>query len=199
VPAGKLKKKYDKKILFYILKSLKKGVGSGSISQRYGSRDPDPRQNVKDPQHCLAVFGITRLKILKSSPLLQRCYRAKARRVRPQQQSPRSCASFPAPHSSCPASCPAHGARAREEVPLVRKGSPPFIHCWGEYRQLFNLTYLDTWCFVSRTPGRGVVDPYRTSCVVGSNQIVCTSGTSAVYLSAGFPTVLNWYSYLLSV
>jgi hypothetical protein len=39
------------------LKSLKKGVasgvGSGSISQRYGSRDPDPdlNQNVTDPQH----------------------------------------------------------------------------------------------------------------------------------------------------
>jgi hypothetical protein len=25
--------------------SLKKGVGSGSISQRYGSEDPDPHQN----------------------------------------------------------------------------------------------------------------------------------------------------------
>ena len=47
--------------------------------------------------------------------------------------------------------------------------------------------------------GRGDVDPYRTSCVVGGHQIVFTSGTSAVYLSAGFPTVLNWYSYLLSV
>jgi len=27
----------------------------------------------------------------------------------------------------------------------------------------------DTWCVVSRTPGRGVVDTYRTSCVVGSH------------------------------
>jgi hypothetical protein len=26
-------------------------VGSGSISQRYGSGDPDPHQNVMDPQH----------------------------------------------------------------------------------------------------------------------------------------------------
>ena len=28
--------------------------GSGSISQRYGSADPDPdpHQNVMDPQHC---------------------------------------------------------------------------------------------------------------------------------------------------
>jgi hypothetical protein len=26
--------------------------GSGSISQRHGSADPDPNQNVMDPQHC---------------------------------------------------------------------------------------------------------------------------------------------------
>jgi hypothetical protein len=26
--------------------------GSGSISQRHGSADPDPYQNVMDPQHC---------------------------------------------------------------------------------------------------------------------------------------------------
>ncbi len=26
--------------------------GSGSISQRHGSADPDPHQNVMDPQHC---------------------------------------------------------------------------------------------------------------------------------------------------
>jgi hypothetical protein len=46
-----------KKALFlHPLKSLKKGVGSGvgsgSISQRYESGDPDPHQNVPDPQHC---------------------------------------------------------------------------------------------------------------------------------------------------
>jgi hypothetical protein len=45
-----------KKIIFFAsLKSLKKGVGSGagsrSISQRYWSKDPDPHQNVTDPQH----------------------------------------------------------------------------------------------------------------------------------------------------
>jgi hypothetical protein len=32
------------------------GVGSrpesGSVSHRYGSADPDPYQNVMDPQHC---------------------------------------------------------------------------------------------------------------------------------------------------
>jgi hypothetical protein len=42
---------------------MKKGVGSevgsgpgarsGSTSQRYGSGDPDPHQNVMDPQHCM--------------------------------------------------------------------------------------------------------------------------------------------------
>jgi hypothetical protein len=26
--------------------------GSGSISQRHGSADPDPHQNVMDPEHC---------------------------------------------------------------------------------------------------------------------------------------------------
>jgi hypothetical protein len=44
------------KTIFFILNSLKKGVGSGpgagSISQRYGSGDPDPVQNITDPQHC---------------------------------------------------------------------------------------------------------------------------------------------------
>jgi hypothetical protein len=38
---------------------MKKGVGSesGSISQRYGSGDPDsdPRQNVTDPQHWIFI------------------------------------------------------------------------------------------------------------------------------------------------
>jgi hypothetical protein len=42
-------KKYD--FFFSSLKSMKKGVGSGSISKRYGSGDPDPHQNVTDPQH----------------------------------------------------------------------------------------------------------------------------------------------------
>jgi|LakMenE01Jun11ns_1017448.scaffolds.fasta_scaffold8876058_1 hypothetical protein len=51
---------YVKKCEKYFLASLKSmkkevgsGVGSGSISQRYGSGDPDPHQNVTDPQHCL--------------------------------------------------------------------------------------------------------------------------------------------------
>jgi hypothetical protein len=32
--------------------------GSGSISQMHGSADPDPHQNVMDPQHCLSGKGI---------------------------------------------------------------------------------------------------------------------------------------------
>ncbi len=31
---------------------MTKIAGSGSISQRHGSADPDPHQNVMDPQHC---------------------------------------------------------------------------------------------------------------------------------------------------
>jgi hypothetical protein len=54
---------------------------------------------------------------------------------------------------------------------------------------VFKVT-LNTWCAVSRTPGRG------TSCVVGNHQFV---RMSAVCLSAGFPPLLSWYSYLLSV
>jgi hypothetical protein len=48
-----LRKKYEKNKFFASLKSLKKGVeyGSGSISQGYGSADPDLHQNVTDPQH----------------------------------------------------------------------------------------------------------------------------------------------------
>ncbi len=51
-----------KNILFGIpLKSLKKGVGSGSvagsISQKYGSADPDQNKNVMDPRHCMLSFS----------------------------------------------------------------------------------------------------------------------------------------------
>jgi hypothetical protein len=49
-----------KKKIFCILKiALKKGVGSGSTRQsyrtgmEYGSEDPDPHQNVTNPQHWL--------------------------------------------------------------------------------------------------------------------------------------------------
>ncbi len=56
MPVGKLLKKiWRKKIFFASSKSMKKVVGSGawSICQRYGSGDPDPHQNVTDPQHCI--------------------------------------------------------------------------------------------------------------------------------------------------
>ncbi len=51
------KEKIRKKKIFLSLKSKKKGVGSGSISQRYGSpgdpdQDPDQLQYVTDPEHC---------------------------------------------------------------------------------------------------------------------------------------------------
>ncbi len=55
---------------------MKKGVGSGvgsgagSISQRYGSGDPEPHQNVTDPQNLYP--GITFKKvILPNSSTLQ--------------------------------------------------------------------------------------------------------------------------------
>jgi hypothetical protein len=60
-------KRYEKNIFFTSLKSLKKGVGSGSISQRYGYGDPDPHQNVTDPKHwffprIMQYFGVCREK-----------------------------------------------------------------------------------------------------------------------------------------
>jgi hypothetical protein len=55
------KKKYEKNNFFASLKSLKKGVGSGSVSKRHGPTDPDldpdPHQNAMDPQHCV-LFSI---------------------------------------------------------------------------------------------------------------------------------------------
>jgi hypothetical protein len=45
---------------------MKKGVGSGvetrsgsgSMSQRYGSGDPDPHQNVTDPHHLFLLIYV---------------------------------------------------------------------------------------------------------------------------------------------
>jgi hypothetical protein len=39
---------------------MTKIAGSGSISQRHGSadQDPDPPQNVMDPQHCLRYGSV---------------------------------------------------------------------------------------------------------------------------------------------
>ncbi len=71
-------------IFFAFLISTKKdfesGVGfgsgarSGSISQRYGSGDPDPHQNVTDPQHfghCITIFvtkSVTNMKLSSGAP-----------------------------------------------------------------------------------------------------------------------------------
>jgi hypothetical protein len=43
--------------------SQTKKAGSGSVSQWYGSADPDPYQNVTDPKHCIEL----ETKILKSN------------------------------------------------------------------------------------------------------------------------------------
>ncbi len=46
------RKNFKQKLFFVdILKSLTKKAGTGSISQRHGSADPDPIQNVMDPEH----------------------------------------------------------------------------------------------------------------------------------------------------
>jgi hypothetical protein len=56
------KKNMKKKFFWASLKSLKKGVGSGvgsgSVSQRYGSADPDPHRNITDPQHFSFVYRL---------------------------------------------------------------------------------------------------------------------------------------------
>jgi hypothetical protein len=48
--------KQKKFFIFFIFllaswRSMTKIAGSGSISQRHGSADPDPHQNVMDPEH----------------------------------------------------------------------------------------------------------------------------------------------------
>jgi hypothetical protein len=45
-------------------KAVGSGVesGSGSISQRYGSWDPDPHQYVTDPQHWFALISFDKIK-----------------------------------------------------------------------------------------------------------------------------------------
>jgi hypothetical protein len=40
-----------KQFFIGVLRYIAKIAGSGSISQRHGSADPDPYQNVTDPQH----------------------------------------------------------------------------------------------------------------------------------------------------
>jgi hypothetical protein len=40
---------------------MKKEVGSGSISQRYGSEDPDQHKYVMDPRNCLPGSGSVKI------------------------------------------------------------------------------------------------------------------------------------------
>ncbi len=53
VQKGNKQKYVEKKIFFFLAsgRSLTKRAGSGSVSQRYGSPDPDPYQNITDPEH----------------------------------------------------------------------------------------------------------------------------------------------------
>jgi hypothetical protein len=44
-------------------------AGSGSISQRHGSADPDPHQNVMDPKHWLPDNNLSRYAIAASQLL----------------------------------------------------------------------------------------------------------------------------------
>jgi hypothetical protein len=51
-------KKMDKKVFYVdVLKVTdeRAGSGAGSDSKRYGSADPDPYQNVTDPEHCILL------------------------------------------------------------------------------------------------------------------------------------------------
>jgi hypothetical protein len=44
---------------------MTKLAGSGSISQKHGSEDPDPPQNVMDPEHCqLEIIKKVKTKII---------------------------------------------------------------------------------------------------------------------------------------
>jgi hypothetical protein len=47
------------------------GSASGSISQRHGSADPDPHQNVIDPEHCFRCFKALLKAFLLSSCLIE--------------------------------------------------------------------------------------------------------------------------------
>ncbi len=56
VPSKSKKQKIS--FLFASCRLMKKIAGSGSISQRHGSADLDPYQNVTDPQHCSRPYQI---------------------------------------------------------------------------------------------------------------------------------------------
>jgi len=46
----------DPGLVLLSLRSIMKIEGSGSISQRHGSADPDPHQIVTDPEHWFLVY-----------------------------------------------------------------------------------------------------------------------------------------------
>jgi hypothetical protein len=65
VPSKGSEKKILGKNLFFVgilplTKRAGSGAGSGTVSQWYGSSDPDPYQNVTGPQHCLKVSKFLR-------------------------------------------------------------------------------------------------------------------------------------------
>jgi hypothetical protein len=47
-------------------------AGSGSISQRHGSPDPDPHQNVMDPEHCFKAVSESK-EVTKGFGMLANC------------------------------------------------------------------------------------------------------------------------------
>jgi hypothetical protein len=47
------------------LKKRAESSRAGSVSRSYGSKDPDPRQNVTDPEHC---FVVSRTLMSKKTP-----------------------------------------------------------------------------------------------------------------------------------
>ncbi len=57
-------KNFIKNFYFFVglLKVNDKKAGSGSTSQRHGSADPDPHQNVMDPEHCCVVKDVNRVR-----------------------------------------------------------------------------------------------------------------------------------------
>ena len=52
------------------------GSDSGTISQRHGSTDPDPdpHQNVMDPEHCFEAKRAALIALKKARNALQICY-----------------------------------------------------------------------------------------------------------------------------
>jgi hypothetical protein len=64
------------------------GSESGSISQRHGSADPDPHQNVIDPQHCNTGTYM----VITGAP--QKAFQAQGKFVSPQREHPKNTGSL---------------------------------------------------------------------------------------------------------